>query len=136
MVQKYQERASEINDYEVPKTRMLKAVAPSAVNKKPSRPVLFPVWNTSEKILVLVDEAHRSHTSMLHANLMRAMPNCARIGFTGTPIIAGRAKKKTHEIFGDYIDQYTIEQSQKDGSTVKILYEGRKVRATVEDRNK
>ena len=133
MVQKYQERAREIDDYEIPKTPMLKAAAPSGKSKKPLPPVLFPIWNTSEKILVLVDEAHRSHTSMLHANLMRAMPNCARIGFTGTPIIGGRAKKKTHEIFGDYIDQYTIEQSQKDGSTVKILYEGRKVRATVED---
>ena len=133
MVQKYQERAPKIDDYEIPKTPMLKAAAPSGKSKKPLPPVLFPVWNTSEKILVLVDEAHRSHTSMLHANLMRAMPNCARIGFTGTPIIGGRAKKKTHEIFGDYIDQYTIEQSQKDGSTVKILYEGRKVRATVED---
>ena len=42
----------------------------------------------------MVDEAHRSHASALHANLLRALPNCARIGFTGTPIIMGA--KKTH----------------------------------------
>jgi len=133
MVQKYQEREPEADDYEIPRPRLLEAAAPSGNGRPPKRPVLFPVWNTSEKILVLVDEAHRSHTTILHANLMRALPNCAKIGFTGTPIIAGRSKKKSHEIFGDYIDQYTIEQSQKDGATVKILYEGRKAEARVED---
>jgi type I restriction enzyme R subunit len=133
MVQKYQEISPEADEYEIPKPKMLQAAAPSGTGKIPARPALFPVWNTSEKILVLVDEAHRSHTTILHANLMRALPNCAKIGFTGTPIIAGRSKKKSHEIFGDYIDQYTIEQSQKDGATVKILYEGRKAEARVED---
>ena len=133
MAQKYQETLPEADEYEIPKAQMLKTASPSELSKRPVKPALFPVWNNSKKILVLVDEAHRSHTSMLHANLMRALPNCAKIGFTGTPIIAGRSKKKTHEIFGDYIDQYTIEQSQKDGSTVKILYEGRKVEARVED---
>ena len=133
MVQKYQDQEPVMDDYEIPEYRMLKAAAPSSKKqagyKLPSKPIIFPVWNHSEKILVLVDEAHRSHTSMLHANIMRALPNCAMIGFTGTPIIAGRSKKRTHEIFGDYIDQYTIEQSQKDGSTVKILYEGCRVEA-------
>jgi type I restriction enzyme R subunit len=42
--------------------------------------------NPSEDILVLIDEAHRSHASSLHANLLEALPNCVRIGFTGTPI--------------------------------------------------
>lgn len=137
MVQKYQDKDPVTDDYEIPGHRMLKAAAPSGKKKTgyklPSKPILFPVWNLSPEILVLVDEAHRSHTSMLHANIMRAMPNCAMIGFTGTPIIVSGRTKRTHEIFGDYIDQYTIEQSQKDGSTVKILYEGRKAEARVED---
>lgn len=137
MVQKYQDQETVMEDYEIPGYRMLKAAAPSGKKqgeyKLPAKPILFPVWNLSPEILVLVDEAHRSHTSMLHANIMRAVPNCAMIGFTGTPIIVGGRKKRTHEIFGDYIDQYTIEQSQKDGSTVKILYEGRKAEARVED---
>ncbi len=99
MVQKYQEREPEADDFEIPKPRLREAAAPSGNGRLPKRPVLFPVWNTSENILVLVDEAHRSHTTILHANLMRALPNCAKIGFTGTPIIAGRSKKKSHEDF-------------------------------------
>ncbi len=80
--------------------------------------------NDDEAILVLADEAHRSHSSALHATLLQALPNCARIGFTGTPIIMGD-KKRTHEIFGEFIDRYTIKQSEADGATVPILYEGR-----------
>ena len=82
------------------------------------------VLNDSEDILLLVDEAHRSHTSTLHANLMAALPNCAKMGFTGTPIIEAD-KKPTHDVFGPFIDVYTIRQSQDDGATVPILYEGR-----------
>ncbi len=90
----------------------------------------LPELNPSEEILVLVDEAHRSHTNTAHANLMAALPNCAKIGFTGTPIIMG-AKKRTHEIFGDFIDRYTIRESEADGATVPILYEGRTTGAAV-----
>ena len=85
---------------------------------------IFPILNESESILVMVDEAHRSHASVLHANLMNALPNAARIGFTGTPIIMGK-RKKTREIFGGYLDRYTLADSEADGSTVPILYEGR-----------
>ena len=88
--------------------------------------------NDDESILVLVDEAHRSHASALHANLLQALPNCARIGFTGTPIIMGE-KKRTHEIFGEFIDRYTIKQSEADGATVPILYEGRYSKGAVAD---
>ena len=90
----------------------------------------FETLNESEAILVLVDEAHRSQASTLHANLMAALPNAARIGFTGTPIIMG-ARKKTLEIFGAYLDRYTLRESEADGSTVQILYEGRTTDAAV-----
>lgn len=90
----------------------------------------FPLLNESESILVLVDEAHRSHTTSLHAKLKAAMPNCALIGFTGTPIIMA-GKKPTHDIFGEFIDRYTIRQSEEDGATLPILYEGRTTRAGV-----
>jgi type I restriction enzyme, R subunit len=90
------------------------------------------VLDTSEDIVVLVDEAHRSQGSALHANLLEALPNCARIGFTGTPIIMGR-KKYTYTIFGEYLDRYTILQSEADGATLPILYEGRTTKAAVRD---
>ncbi len=90
----------------------------------------FGLLNESDSIVVLVDEAHRSQASTLHANLLSALPNCARIGFTGTPIIMGE-KKRTHEIFGEFIDTYTIRESEADGATVPILYEGRTTRGAV-----
>lgn len=88
--------------------------------------------NDDEAILVMVDEAHRSHGNTLHANLLNALPNCARIGFTGTPIIMG-AKKRTHAIFGEFIDRYTLKEAEADGATVPILYEGRTAQGAVSD---
>ena len=90
------------------------------------------VLNEDETILVVVDEAHRTQAGDLHANLMAALPNCARIGFTGTPIIMGE-KKRTAQIFGDFIDRYTIKEAEADGATVPVLYEGRTAEGAVKD---
>jgi type I restriction enzyme R subunit len=89
----------------------------------------FPELNTSENILILTDEAHRSQYSLLGANLDRALPNATRIAFTGTPI------EKTEVTFGDYIDKYTMRQAIKDGVTLEIVYEGRTHNAEVEDKD-
>ncbi|QJT03825.1 type I restriction endonuclease subunit R [Streptomyces asoensis] len=86
----------------------------------------MPGWglvNSDEGILILVDEAHRSHGSGLHQNLMESLPNSARIGFTGTPIIMNR-KKLTSTTFGEFIDKYRIEDAENDGAIVPIFYEG------------
>jgi type I restriction enzyme R subunit len=88
--------------------------------------------NTDESIVVLIDEAHRSHSSTLHMNMMEALPNCARIGFTGTPILMG-AKKKTTDIFGSYIDVYPLADAEKDEAVVPILYAGRAVKGAIRD---
>ena len=74
----------------------------------------------------LAGQAHRTQAGELHANLLAGLPNCARIGFTGTPIIMGD-KKRTHEIFGEFIDRYTIKEAEADGATVPVLYEGRPI---------
>ena len=92
----------------------------------------FPVLNESDEILVLVDEAHRSHTRSLHRNLRRALPNAAIIGFTGTPILS-KEKTETREIFGDFIDKYLLQDAVLDGATVPILYEGRTADGLVKD---
>ena len=93
------------------------------------------VADDSSDVLVLVDEAHRSQGSQLHANLMGALPNAVRVGFTGTPIIMGDKDRFTSKIFGAFIDSYTIKQSEADGATVPILYEGRTTKAHVRDGN-
>jgi type I restriction enzyme, R subunit len=92
----------------------------------------FEVLNEDDSILVLVDEAHRTQAGDLHARLLAGLPNCARIGFTGTPILMGE-KKRTHEIFGEFIDRYTIVESEADGATVPVLYEGRTALGAIRD---
>jgi type I restriction enzyme R subunit len=89
---------------------------------------VFPQLNTSQNILIMTDEAHRSQYTMLGANLDRALPNAAKIGYTGTPI------DKTEVVFGDYIDKYTMRQSIDDGVTLEIVYEGRTHNAEITDR--
>jgi type I restriction enzyme R subunit len=84
----------------------------------------YPEINASGKILLLIDECHRTHASVLHANLMRAVPNAAKIGFTGTPIMK-RDRGNTLAIFDDFIDKYSMKQAEEDEATVKIFYEGR-----------
>ncbi len=90
----------------------------------------FPVINESSKILVLIDEAHRSQGGEMGDNLFQAFPNAARIGFTGTPLITPRHKATTCERFGqtagDFIDVYKMNDSVKDKATVDIKYIGRK----------
>jgi len=92
----------------------------------------FPLLNDSEEILILVDEAHRSHTRTLHRNLRKALPNAAIIGFTGTPIVS-HEKRETQEIFGGFIDKYLLQDAELDGATVPILYEGRTADGIVKD---
>ncbi|WP_175786970.1 type I restriction endonuclease subunit R [Burkholderia anthina] len=106
-----------------------KVAEPKATYKAEEK---FEVLNEDETILVLVDEAHRTQAGDLHANLLAGLPNCARIGFTGTPIIMGE-KKRTHEIFGEFIDRYTIKEAEADGATVPVLYEGRTANGAIKD---
>ncbi|MGW2812693.1 type I restriction endonuclease subunit R [Streptomyces sp. NPDC001415] len=99
----------------------------------------FPECNTSSDILVLVDEAHRSHTSVLHAALRKAIPNAAKIGFTGTPIMTGR-EADTRRIFSggsgrDFLDTYRMEEAERDGVVVRIRYEGRTGEGKVFDKD-
>ena len=88
----------------------------------------FPVLNESDRIIVLADEAHRTQYGSLGAAIQTALPNAPKIAFTGTPLIKSQ---KTSNVFGSYIDTYTIEQAVKDGATVQILYEGREAQVKV-----
>jgi type I restriction enzyme, R subunit len=106
---------------------------PKLVAREPTPAAyLDDVLNDDESILVMVDEAHRSQAGDLQAALQVGLPNCARIGFTGTPILMGD-KKRTHEIFGEFIDRYTIREAEADGAIVPILYEGRTAHGAVKD---
>lgn len=102
------------------------------------------LFTDRDDILVLVDEAHRSHYGLeatmkidYETNeakekygtakyLHNALPNAIYIGFTGTPVET--KDKSTSSIFGDVIDTYDMTQAILDGSTVPIMYESRMAR--------
>ena len=89
--------------------------------------VNFPVLNESSKILLMIDEAHRSQYSDLAANMWKSMPNSVKVAFTGTPI------DKTAQTFGGYIDTYTMRQAVEDEVVVEIKYEGRATESEITD---
>ncbi len=80
--------------------------------------------DSSENVVVMVDEAHRTQYGILGGRMSKALPNATLIGFTGTPIEQGY-KKSTIGRFGPLIDSYTIPQSVADGVTVPIHYQAR-----------
>ena len=86
----------------------------------------FGVINDSDRILILIDEAHRTQSSDFGDNLFEAFPNSTKIAFTGTPLITERHEgHRTIERFGSYIDKYRLQDAVDDGATVQILYEGK-----------
>jgi len=90
----------------------------------------FPVLNKSDKILIMIDEAHRSQYSDMAANMWKSMPNSIKVAFTGTPIT------KTVETFSDdgkYIDTYTMRQAVEDEVVVEIKYEGKATESEITD---
>ena len=127
-IQKYRDSDS-VGDAPLTADDLPKVEEPKASYKVSEK---FEVLNEDDSILVLVDEAHRTQAGDLHANLLAGLPNCARMGFTGTPIIMGD-KKRTHEIFGEFIDRYTIKEAEADGATVPVLYEGRTANGAIKD---
>lgn len=90
----------------------------------------MPVISERRNVVVIADEAHRSQYATLAQNLLRALPNATRIGFTGTPIEL--ADRSTRVAFGDYISVYRMAQAQDDGATVPIYYESRQVPVDVD----
>ncbi|HRX49391.1 MAG TPA: HsdR family type I site-specific deoxyribonuclease [Spirochaetota bacterium] len=91
--------------------------------------------NPSEKILILIDEAHRSQGNLMNLNMFNAFPNSTKIAFTGTPLITERHKKKTHDTFGTYIDKYKLQDAVNDGATLAIIYEGKTADAAINQKS-
>jgi type I restriction enzyme R subunit len=85
----------------------------------------MPVLSERHNIIVIADEAHRSQYATFAENITVALPNAARIGFTGTPI--EKADRSSRLVFGDYISIYRMREAQEDGATVPIYYESRQV---------
>lgn len=103
-------------------------------------------------VVVLADEAHRSHYGLVErvkmkkneagdliakrvigcARIIRnSLPKATYIAFTGTPI--DEKDRSTREVFGDYIDIYDMTQSVKDGATRPLYYESRVIKLNLKD---
>ncbi|PYC99527.1 type I restriction endonuclease, partial [Microbacterium esteraromaticum] len=65
-----------------------------------------------EKIVFTVPFARRVHDSL---------PNATYVGFTATP------KDETMDVFGEIVDQYSMEDSKNDNFTVELITEERRV---------
>jgi len=102
----------------------------------------FETINNSDKILLLVDEAHRTQGGDMGDNLFNAFPQAVRIGFTGTPLLTERHEIKTHERFGGridengepWIDSYKFDKAVADRATVEIKYIGKVSKDKIEDK--
>ena len=85
-----------------------------------------PLLTDRRNVVVIVDEAHRSHYDDLDGyarHLRDALPNATLIAFTGTPI--SEVDRDTREVFGEYIDVYDLSRAVADGATVPVYFEPR-----------
>lgn len=126
MIHKFMEREEEVTSV------VREALASYDV---PPSPETFGVVNSSERILLMIDEAHRTQGSDLGDNLFEAFPNAARIAFTGTPLITEQhGMRRTVKRFGEYVDTYKLMDAVHDGATLQILYEGRTAETALKDK--
>jgi len=103
---------------------------------KPPSGKSFGIVNRSERILLMIDEAHRTQGSDLGDNVFEAFPSATRIAFTGTPLITEKhGNKRTVKRFGEYIDTYKLMDAVHDGATLQILYEGRTAETALKDKH-
>lgn len=83
----------------------------------------YPLLSDRSDIIVIVDEAHRTQYKSLAENMREGLPNAQYLAFTGTPLL-GR-DRKTNAWFGDYVSEYNFMDSERDGATVKLVYNKR-----------
>jgi type I restriction enzyme R subunit len=93
------------------------------------RAVSLAALNPSSRIIVLIDEAHRSQYGTLALTLHYWLPNAAKLAFTATPLLLS---DKTRQVFGDFIDIYTLREAIADGVTLPLVYIRREVQATLQ----
>lgn len=127
MVHKFMEREESLP---------LKVAEALAKYRTPPSSKTFGVVNPSERILLMIDEAHRTQSSDMSDNLFEAFPHATRIAFTGTPLITEQhGSKRTVKRFGEYIDTYKLMDAVRDGTTLQILYEGRTADTALKDKH-
>ena len=116
------EKAEDIDDLKSLITNHKGKTIMTTIFKFPFFKDVDPYAVSEEQLFVLVDEGHRSQHGVTHADMRTALPNAVFFAFTGTPLIKN---SKTRQVFGDYVDTYKISESEADGATIPIYYDGR-----------
>jgi len=90
-------------------------------------------------IICFLDEVHRSQYGILAIKMKSILENAFFFGFTGTPI--SYKDRDTYKKFGyiredepePYLDKYFIDEGEKDGFVVPVVYELRKEEVHLKD---
>ncbi len=90
-------------------------------------------------IICFLDEVHRSQYGILAMKMKNVLENSFFFGFTGTPISC--EDRDTYEKFGymeendpePYLDKYFIDEAEKDGFVLPVVYELRKEEVHLRD---
>ena len=77
------------------------------------------------RIVMILDECHRSHFGDSHKKIMKFFDNARIFGFTGTPIFTENAVDghTTKEIFGNCLHKYLIKDAIADENVLGFLVE-------------
>jgi type I restriction enzyme R subunit len=90
-----------------------------------------------KNVVCFLDEVHRSQYGLLAAQMKKVLQNAFFFGFTGTPI--AEDERNTYAEFGyplkeeGYLDKYFIDDSQKDGFTLPLVYQPRLEKSYVKE---
>lgn len=82
-----------------------------------------------KNVICFLDEVHRTQYGILAAQMKNIFKSAFFFGFTGTPI--AEDEKNTYDTFGyplkeeEYLDKYFLDDSQKDGFTLPLVYQSR-----------
>lgn len=88
-------------------------------------------------IICFLDEVHRNQYGLVAGKMKNILTKAFFFGFTGTPI--SYAERDTYKAFGYideneyYLDRYFIDETEKDGFVVPIVYELRKLEMGLKD---
>ena len=109
----------------------------STVQKFKAEDKHFPLLSERRNIVVIADEAHRSHYNFIsgYARYIReALPNALYAGFTATPIELG--DRSTTQVFGEHIHILDLSEATKAGVVVPVVYENRWAKIGLDDYSK
>lgn len=87
------------------------------------------------KIIVFVDECHRTQSGKLHKAMKEILGGAIFIGFTGTPLLK-KDKATSLETFGRYIHTYKFDEAVSDEVVLDLRYEARDVSQNISDQEK